>query len=359
MNTPLHTNSDHQNAAFGFALADSSVLAEAKLLVSQPGGADDLQLDIDPQRLMKDGRKVSVIAQPLESPVDRQDANIIYGQELAYVQYAVDLKKDSTISIASIEGVEQPVNLGWSALAEGEYELRISLHMKTPRIAEGALEPEQLAMVKYAQVITVYISLFPAETASLALPSQPVWTRNHHVFDSYGRGGFILADLPRLAKRVEELIGPGNHNLIEQFAEGELSDTLLEEGLMAIAWGVTPWCYSLYSAPDQPSARMLAVDKLGDEPERKGIYHIDPSIQQLSIVPANELAYWPACVQNDWPVIDVAGEGETLHMNLYTQICESVNGLHENPLPSFVLTRSQGKPEAIIPLIDVVIVDEE
>ncbi|WP_458122837.1 hypothetical protein [Paenibacillus sp. Z3-2] len=359
MNTPLHTNSDHQNAAFGFALADSSVLAEAQIVVSQPGGADDLQLDIDPQRLMKDGRKVSVIAQPLESPVDRQDANIIYGQELAYVQYAVNLKTDSTISITSIEGVEQAVNLGWSALAEGEYELRISLHMKTPRIAEGALEPEQLAMVKYAQVITVYISLFPAEAASLALTSQPVWTRNHHVFDSYGRGGFILADLPRLAKRVEELIGPGNHNLIEQFAEGELSDTLLEEGLMAIAWGVTPWCYSLYSAPDQPSARMLAVDKLGDEPERKGVYRIDPSIQQLSIVPANELAYWPACVQNDWPVIDVMGEGETLHMDLYIQICESVNGLHENPLPSFVLTRSQGKPEAIIPLIDVVIVDEE
>ncbi|WP_340398516.1 hypothetical protein [Paenibacillus sp. FSL H8-0079] len=358
MNTPLHTNSDHQNAAFGFALADSAVLAEAKLHISQSGDTQALQLDIDPQRLLKDGRKVSVIAQPLESPVDRQDANIIYGQELAYVQYAVKLNPDSTISIASIEGVEQPVNLGWSAFAEGEYELRISLHMKTPRIAEGTLEPEQLAMVKYAQVITVYISLFPAEAASLAVPSQPVWTRNHHVFDSYGRGGFILADLPRLAKRVEELIGPGNHNLIEQFAEGELSDTMLEEGLMAIVWGVTPWCYSLYSVPDEPSARMLAVDKLGDEPERQGIYHIDPSIQQLSIVPANELAYWPACVQNDWPVIDVAGEGETLHMDLYTQICESVNGLHENPLPSFVLTRSQGTPETIIPLIDVVIVDE-
>ncbi|WJM06031.1 hypothetical protein [Paenibacillus sp. PK1-4R] len=358
MNTPLHTNSDHQNAAFGFALADSAVLAEAQLIVSQLEDSQTLQLDIDPQRLLKDGRKVSVIAQQLDSPVNRQDANIIYGQELAYVQYAVNLKPDSSISIASIEGVEQSVNLGWAAFQEGEYELRISLHMKTPRIAEGTLEPEQLAMVKYAQVITVYISLFPAEAASLSSPSQAVWSRNHHVFDSYGRGGFILADLPRLAKRVEELIGPGNHNLIEQFAEGELSDTLLEEGLMAIAWGVTPWCYSLYSAPDEQSAGILAVDKLGDEPERQGIYRIDPSIQQLSIVPANELAYWPACVQNDWPVIDVAGEGETLHMNLYTQICESVNGLHENPLPSFVLTRSQGKPEAIIPLIDVVIVDE-
>ncbi|WP_315372026.1 hypothetical protein [Paenibacillus xylanexedens] len=358
MNTPLHTNSDHQNAAFGFALADSSVLAEAQLVVSQSGGAGDLQLDIDPQRLLKDGRKVSVIAQQLDSPVNRQDANIIYGQELAYVQYAVNLKPDSSISIASIEGVEQSVNLGWSVFTEGEYELRISLHMKTPRIAEGTLEPEQLAMVKYAQVITVYISLFPAEAASLNSPSQAVWSRNHHVFDSYGRGGFILADLPRLAERVEELMGPGNHNLIEQFAEGNLSDTLLDEGLMAIAWGVTPWCYSLYSAPDEQSARILAVDKLGDEPERQGIYHLDPSIQQLSIVPANELAYWPACVQNDWSVIDVAGEGETLHMDLYTQICESVNGLHENPLPSFVLTRSQGKPETIIPLIDVVIVDE-
>ncbi|MFX3650291.1 MAG: hypothetical protein ACE3K2_12775 [Paenibacillus sp.] len=359
MNTPLHTNSDHQNAAFGFALADSAVLANAQLLVSHLEDSQTLQLDIDPQRLLKDGRKVSVIAQPLDSPVHRQDANIIYGQELTYVQYAVTLKPDSTISIASIEGVEQPVDFGWSAFAEGEYELRISLHMKTPRIAEGSLEPEQIAMVKYAQVITVFISLFPAEAASLSSPSQAVWSRNHHVFDSYGRGGFILADLPRLAERVDELIGPGNHNLIEQFAEGELSDTLLEEGLIAMAWGVTPWCYSLYSAPDQSSARMLAVDKLGDEPERQGFYRIDPSIQQLSIVPANELAYWPACVQNDWPVIDVAGEGETLQMDLYIQICESVKGLHENPLPSFVLTRSQGKPEAIIPLIDVVIVEEE
>ncbi|MCP1184803.1 hypothetical protein [Paenibacillus sp. 1781tsa1] len=358
MNTPLHTNSDHQNAAFGFALADSAVLADAQLLVSHLEDSQTIQLDIDPQRLLKDGRKVSVIAQQLDSPVNRQDAHIIYGQELAYVHYAVNLKADSTISIASIEGVEHPVNLGWSAFTEGEYELRISLHMKTPRIAEGTLEPEQIAMVKYAQVITVYISLFPAEAASLNSPSQAVWSRNHHVFDSYGRGGFILADLSRLAKRVEELIGPGNHNLIEQFAEGELSDTLLEEGLMAIAWGVTPWCYSLYSAPDEQSARILAVDKLGDEPERQGIYHIDPSIQQLSIVPANELAYWPACVRKDWPVIDVDGEGETLNIDLYTQICESVNGLHENPLPSFVLTRSQGKPEAILPLIDVVIVDE-
>lgn len=48
MNTPLHTNSDHQKAAFGFALADSSVLAEAQLIVSQLGREDGLQLDIDP-----------------------------------------------------------------------------------------------------------------------------------------------------------------------------------------------------------------------------------------------------------------------------------------------------------------------
>lgn len=119
MNTPLHTNSDHQNAAFGFALADSAVLAEAQLLVSDSGNSQALQLDIDPQRLLKDGRKVSVIAQQLDSPVDRQDANIIYGQELAYVQYAVNLKPDSTISITSVEGVEQPVNFGWATFTEG------------------------------------------------------------------------------------------------------------------------------------------------------------------------------------------------------------------------------------------------
>lgn len=358
MNTHLHTNQQHRNSNFGFALADSAVLAEAQMIVSHLGEVDNLQLEIDPQRCLKDGRKVSVVAQHIDSPVDRQDASLIYGQELAFVQYTISLQPDSTFSLATIEGVEQPLPLGWSDFAEGDYELRISLHRKTPRIAEGPLEPEQNAMVKYAQVVTVYISLFPAEGVQLSTASAPVWSRNNHVFDSYGRGGFILADLPRMAKRVEELMGPGIHNLIEQFGEGDLSDTLLEEGLMAMAWGVTPWCYSLYSAPDPQSALTLAVDKLGDEPEMQGVYRIDSSIQQLSIVPANELLSWPSCVQKEWPIIDVVGAGETLHMDLYVQICESVSGLHENPLPSFVLTRTEGRPETMTPLIGVVIIDE-
>ncbi|MFS0868997.1 hypothetical protein [Paenibacillus xylanilyticus] len=357
MNTPIHTNQLHRNPNFGFALADSTVLAETKVKISHPEESEVFQLDMDPQRTLKDGRKVSVIAQQLDAPIDRQDASIIYGQEIGFAQYSVTLKSESTISLAPIEGIEQSVPFGWSNFAEGEYELRISLHRKTPRIAEGPLEPEQEAIVKYAQVVTVFITLFPAEAVQQQSGVSASWSRDHHVFDSYGRGGFILADLPRMAKRVEELIGHGDSNLIEQFGEGDLSDTLMDEGLMAIAWGVSPWCYSIYSAPDKQAALTLAVDKLGDEPELRGIYRIAPSVQQFSIVPVNELANWPACAEKVWPVIDVSGEGETLHMDLYVQICESVNGLHENPLPSFVLTRNEGRPEEISPLIDVVIVD--
>ncbi|WP_405156903.1 hypothetical protein [Paenibacillus sp. FSL K6-0108] len=357
MNTPLHTNQHHQNSNFGFALVDSAVLAETKLIISHPEDKNEFQLEIDPQRLLKDGRKVSVIAQQLDEPMDRQDAIIIYGEELGFVQYTVALRPDSTCSLAPIEGIVHPIILNWADFAEGEYELRISLHVKTPRIAEGPLEPEQQAMVKYAQVVTVAICLFPAEAGQMNTAPKAMWTRENHVFDSYGSGGFILADLPRMAKRVEELIGSGNHNLIEHFAEGDLSDTLLEEGLMAIAWGVTPWCYSIYSAPDEHSRTKLSVDKLGDEPQTTGIYRLHREIKQLSIVPVNELAYWPSCTEKAWPVIDVEGKGETLHMDLYVQICESVNGLHENPLPSFVLTRSEGQPEEIIPLINIVIVD--
>ncbi|MDR9745898.1 MULTISPECIES: hypothetical protein [Paenibacillus] len=357
MNTPLHTNQHHQNSNFGFALADSAVLAEAKLILSHPEDTNEFQLDIDPQRLLKDGRKVSVVARHMDTPPDRQGTIIIYGEELEFAQYAVTLRPDSTCSLTLIEGIDHPIVLDLGEFAEGEYELRISLHVKTPRIAEGPLEPEQHAMVKYAQVVTVAICLFPAEAVQMNAVPGKVWTRDNHVFDSYGSGGFILADLPRMAKRVEDLIGSGNHNLIEQFSEGDLSDTLLEEGLMAIAWGVTPWCYSIYSAPDEHSRTLLSVDKLGDEPQTTGIYRVHSGIKQLSIVPVNELAYWPSCAEKAWPVIDVAGDGETLRMDLYVQVCESVNGLHENPLPSFVLTRSEGQPEAIIPLIDVVIVD--
>ncbi|MGF9696288.1 hypothetical protein [Paenibacillus sp. MABNR03] len=357
MNTPIHTNQLHMNPNFGFALADSIVLAEAKVNISHPEEKDAFQLEVDPGRRLKDGRKVSVIAQQLDAPIHRDDAVIIYGQELGSVQYSVFLKPESTISLNSIEGIEQPVQWGWTDFAEGEYELRISLHRKTPRIAEGPLEPEQEAMVKYAQVVTVFITLFPSEAIQHQSAVSSKWSRDHHVFDGYGRGGFILADLPRMSKRVEQLIGTGDHNLIEQFGEGDLSDNLLAEGLMAIAWGVSPWCYSLYSTPDKQAASTLAVDKLGEDPELRGVYRVAPAVQQLSVVPVHELANWPACAEKDWPVIDVSGEGETLYMDLHVQICESVNGLHESPLPSFVLTRSQGRPEEISPLIDVVIVD--
>ncbi|WP_342551380.1 hypothetical protein [Paenibacillus sp. FSL R7-0652] len=357
MNEPLHNHFNEKLSHFGFALADSTVLTEAKLIISHGDREEDLQLDMDPQRHLEDGRKVSVLAQYLQMPVQREDAVILYGQELSYLQYSVHLAKDSRISIASNRGISHPVELDLAPYEAGEYELRIALHRRTPRIAEGPLEPEQLAMVKYAQVNTVHITLFPAAAPLFDAPSTAAWTRNHHVFDSYGRRGFILADLHRMAARVEQLFGPGNHNLIEYFTEGKL-DVLMEEGLMMVVWGLTPWCYSLYSPPTEQAADMLALDKLGDGPERQAIYYIDPKVQQLSIVPANELAVWADCIQKDWPVIDIPGEGETLHLDLYVQIAESVNELHENPIPSFVLTRSTGKPETILLMADVVIVEE-
>ncbi|MGO4530230.1 hypothetical protein AB4Z30_14210 [Paenibacillus sp. 2TAF8] len=356
MKESLHNSFNEHSSHFGFALADSTVLAEAKLIISQEDGADDVQLDIDPQRHLEDSRKVSVIAQQLQTPIHREDAGILYGTEISFVQYAIYLTENSRISMASIQGINDPIELDLAPYKEGEYEVRIALHRKTPRIAEGPLEPEQLAMVKYAQVNTVHITLFPAESPMLDSPSAE-WTRNHHVFDSYGRRGFILADLDRLAKRVEELLGPGNHNLIEHFTEGNL-DILLEEGLMAVVWGMTPWCYSIYSPPNEQGANLLAWDKLEDGPERQAIFYIDPKVQQLSIVPANELAFWADCIRKDWPVIDIPGEGETLLLDLYVQIAESVNEIHENPIPSFVLTRSTGKPDTILLMADVVIVEE-
>ncbi|MDR6724243.1 hypothetical protein J2W91_002711 [Paenibacillus amylolyticus] len=356
MNTYLHTNQD-LNPNFGFALTDSAVLAEGKLIITQKAEVEHIELDIDPQRCLKDGRKVSVVAQQLDAPIVRQDASIIYGQELSFVQYTVNLHPDTKFSIGSIEGIDYSVDFGWSDVVEGEYELRISIHRKTPRIAEVPLEPEQMAMVRYAQVVTVVIALFPAQPTQEQLASAPVWTRDHHVFDSYGSAGFILADLPRMVPRVDELLGAGDHNLVERFNEGDLSAQLLNEGLMATAWGISPWCYSIYAAPDATAQAKLPVDKLGEEPVCTGIYRIAAETTQLSIIPANELVNWPACTKKEWPQIQVAGSGETLRMALVVQNCESVNGLHENPLPSFVITRNEGLPEIVEPLINIVIVD--
>ncbi|WP_426332879.1 hypothetical protein ACN9MH_16700 [Paenibacillus silvae] len=357
MNIPLHNDIDEHSSHFAFALSDSSVLTEAKLIISHGDQADEVSLDIDPQSHLEDGRKVSIIAQLFQNPLQHEEASVLYGPELSYVQYSVSLTGNSSISIASIQDVDYPITLDLGPYKAGKYEVRIALHRKTPRIAEGPLEPEQLAMVKYAQVNTVHIMLFPAAFSRLTSSSAAVWTRNHHVFDSYGRRGFILADLERLPRRLEEMFGPGNHNLLEHFTEGRL-DSLLEEGLMAIVWGITPWCYSLYCPPNEQAAQVLAWDKLGEEPARQGIYYIDPEVQRLSIIPANELAFWADCIRKEWPVVEVSGDGETLHLDLYVQIAESVNELHENPIPTLILTRSKGKPDMIMLMANVVIVEE-
>ncbi|PYE49175.1 hypothetical protein HUB98_03175 [Paenibacillus barcinonensis] len=357
MNVPLHKDTDEHSSHVAFALVDSSVLSKAKLILSYGDQAEDVQLDLDPQRHLEDGRKVSVIAQQFPKPLPREEASVLYGPELSYVQYAVSLTAESSLCIASIQGVDYPIRLDLAPYVAGEYEVRIALHRKTPRIAEGPLEPEQQAMVKYAQVNTVHIMLFPSAAPLLDSTSAAKWTRNHHMFDSYGRRGFILADLELLSGRVAEMFGPGNHNLLELFTEGRL-DSLLEEGLMAVVWGLTPWCYSLYSPPNEQAAQVLVWDKLGEQPVRQAIYYIDPKVQRLSIIPANELAFWADCIRKDWPVVDVSGEGETLRLDLYVQIAEAVNELHENPIPSFVLTRSAGKPDMIMLMANVVIVEE-
>lgn len=130
MNIPLHNDKDEHSSHFAFALSDSSVLTEAKLIISHGDQADEVSLDIDPQSHLEDGRKVSVIAQLFQNPLQREEASILYGPELSYVQYAVSLTGNSSISIASIQGVDYPITLDLGPYKAGEYEVRIALHQK-------------------------------------------------------------------------------------------------------------------------------------------------------------------------------------------------------------------------------------
>jgi hypothetical protein len=123
--------------------------------------------------------------------------------------------------------------------------------------------------------------------------------------DGYSHLGFILVNIEKMKKIVLEEYGDVELDLIEEFANSEIIDKLFSSGTIMIVWGINPYVYPIYSTENLEITKKL----LGKPFDRKGIYHLDESFNELSIIPGHELRKWPSCLSKNWPTIAVHGKG--------------------------------------------------
>ncbi|MFJ7978909.1 hypothetical protein ACIQ1D_01180 [Lysinibacillus xylanilyticus] len=55
-----------------------------------------------------------------------------------------------------------------------------------------------------------------------------------------------------------------------------------------------------------------------DECIVSGTYKIKKEIKELSIIPGDKLLRWPACLEKEWPKIQLEGAGEKIDLALCT-----------------------------------------
>ncbi|WP_018884365.1 hypothetical protein [Paenibacillus massiliensis] len=348
---------DGQGEISTLAFADSAPLSSSVLMIqdaaghSIAGSSDKGVIPVDPHQHLLESRKTVVVMEYSREAASPDWAEMAYGCEIGIHQYQLELPPDCHFILGEVDGLEEELAIRWEGMPAGQHQIRIGHYMKTPRIAEGELTSEQSELVKYAQVITIYIHVSPFDAEQDA----GLYSKSQHIFDSYGSSGFILADLPRMRERVRQELGEGKLDLLNAFGEGDLADRLMEEGVMSIVWGLTPWCYSIFGMSDKNLTARLPLEGL---PVQTGIYRIAADLKHLSVIPVNALRNWEECAELTWPELLIEGAGSTLRLELYLTQCQSMNGLHESPLPYFLARRSEQQTNTIVPLVQVDILEE-
>ncbi|MFK7112914.1 hypothetical protein V3468_00505 [Flavobacterium oreochromis] len=125
-------------------------------------------------------------------------------------------------------------------------------------------------------------------------------------FDAYSHLGFCLVDFERMKNIIDKSYGHRNLDLINEFTNTELIDKLFEEGVIIITWGIHPFTYTILSLDNDEQI----LDFFGKTyNEIKGVYNINESVNELSIIPGNLLKDWENVCLQSWPKIPLFGEG--------------------------------------------------
>lgn len=217
-----------------------------------------------------------------------------------------------------------------------EYQVACTVYKDRPMNPNGIFD----IMTIPADILTLHILLATKELVDTD-PKDKV----QHFFDGYNYLGFFLADLSGMKEIIEKEYGNSELDLSYVLANSDLVDKLFDAGILVITWGINPYAYPLYSCESNSLVELI----LGTAFDFEGEYRIREDIKQLSLVQGHKLKQWPHFLNEQWPMVDLYGEGEKVILKPFA--LKDSDGMAV--IPSFALYRSQDKFTVPKPLINV------
>ncbi|MDU8432782.1 hypothetical protein RYA99_26855 [Pseudomonas syringae pv. actinidifoliorum] len=169
------------------------------------------------------------------------------------------------------------------------------------------------------------------------------------VYDGAGRLGFFLADLEQMESIIAKSSSTEIVDLQKEFCETEIANDLFEAGVLILVWGMTPWQYYIYGLSAYSDINLIPGAK---EPQFRGKYKIRNDINSLSVIPGEQLLNWPLCREQNWPKIDLLGDGESVEVSVHLRAFDPINGEFGPPLAVIAVYRANEVP-LIEPLLVV------
>jgi hypothetical protein len=259
-------------------------------------------------------------------------------------------KKRVVINLASasetifIELAGERIALDSTPLPAGIYQLDLAVYLDRPLEALGEVPDHIKPLLEYSEIVNV--------TAVLSEPGQLPSAIEHYpgpVYDGAARLGFFLADIDKMDTFIRENLSCEVIDLQQAFCETEIANHLFEAGLLILVWGMTPWHYYIHGL-----ARCEDVDLVPNVPlpQFSGKYKIRGDIQELSVVPGEQLLNWPLCRRQEWPKIALPGSGEGVSVEVHLRGFDPIPGEFGPLLAVITVQRTDADPE-ISPLLAV------
>ncbi|POP67905.1 hypothetical protein CXB35_18160 [Pseudomonas syringae] len=226
------------------------------------------------------------------------------------------LSTDSLCASVDLDG--KRITLDLEAMPAGNYTLELTIFLDRPLKTLGEVPDHIKPLLQYSQILNV-MAVIEKQLTPKALPTLHAGP----VYDGAGRLGFFLADIDKMDAIITEASNTEIIDLQKEFCETEIANELFEAGVLVLVWGMTPWQYYIYGLSESSDVNLIPSVK---KPQFRGQYKIHNDIKKLSVVPGEQLLNWPLCREQNWPKIDLWGDGESVEVNVHLRAFDPVDG---------------------------------
>lgn len=221
--------------------------------------------------------------------------------------------EEVTISLRS-----KTISLDICALSAGKYCLELTVFLDRPLEALVDVPDKIKPLLQYSQIVNVTAALtaIGGNESEKSIYKGPI-------YDGAGQLGFFLADLGRMDEFLKNNGFSEVVDLQKAFCETEIANQLFDAGILILVWGMTPWHYYIYGLAKATHELLIPC---AEKPQYRGRYRIGNDMRKLSVVPGEQLLNWPSCLKQEWPEIDLLGDGEAVQLNVHLRAFDPIDG---------------------------------